>query len=66
MRNKYPGYCYKCGRYVPVGQGFFEKNHGHFQGGKWRIQCITCCDGREFRRNSIARNLAWKARREGK
>ena len=65
MRNKYPGTCYKCGCYVPVGQGFFEKNHGQFKGGLWRVQCITCCDGREFR-HDLMRNLAYKARREEK
>lgn len=46
MRNKYPGVCYKCGCYVPVGYGFFELNHGQFVGGKWRVQCVKCCDGR--------------------
>lgn len=25
MRNKFPGYCYECGRYVPTGYGFFER-----------------------------------------
>lgn len=25
MRNRFPGYCYKCGCCVPTGYGFFEK-----------------------------------------
>ena len=47
MRNRYPGTCYKCGEYVPVGYGFFEKVHDHSQRGKWRVQCVKCCDGRD-------------------
>lgn len=46
MRNRYRGVCYKCGAVVPPGFGFFEKNHGQFRGGKWRVQCVKCCDGR--------------------
>lgn len=46
MRNKYGGHCYKCGQFTPPGYGFFEKNHGKFRGGKWRVQCVKCCDGR--------------------
>lgn len=61
MRNKYPGICYKCGCYVPVGHGFFELNRGQFEGGKWRVQCLKCCDGRDVT-HDIAVNLAWKAR----
>lgn len=25
MRNKYPGYCYRCGGYVGKGEGHFER-----------------------------------------
>ncbi len=33
MRNKYAGICYKCGKIVEPGQGYFErKNNG------WRVQ----------------------------
>lgn len=46
MRNRYAGVCYKCGTSVPAGFGFFELNHGKFKGGKWRVQCVKCCDGR--------------------
>lgn len=41
MRNRYTGICYKCGKEVPPGYGFFER-HNH----KWRVQCVSCCDGR--------------------
>ncbi len=44
MRNRYPGTCYKCGKYVDVGFGFFERYHG-----SWRVQCVKCCDGRTVR-----------------
>lgn len=47
MRNRYPGYCYKCGSYVEIGFGYFEK---HYENGKkWRIQCVKCCNGREVK-----------------
>ena len=46
MRNSYPGYCYKCGKYVEPGFGFFERHCGH-----WRVQCVKCCDGRTVSRN---------------
>lgn len=44
MRNRYPGTCYKCGKHVDVGFGFFERYHG-----SWRVQCVKCCDGRTVR-----------------
>lgn len=34
MRNKYPGKCYVCGKWVEKGQGHFER----YRGG-WRVQC---------------------------
>ena len=27
-RNRYPGYCYCCGAYVPTGYGHFERRWG--------------------------------------
>lgn len=50
MRNRYPGICYKCGKKVPPGFGFFERC-GRFSNGKaiWRIQCVKCCDGRDVK-----------------
>lgn len=54
-RNKYPGYCYECGKYVPPGFGHFERNwkwrklpknggaNGHC---RWRIHCVKCASGR--------------------
>lgn len=41
MRNRYAGICYKCGCTVPPGYGFFERHNG-----RWRVQCVKCCDGR--------------------
>ena len=40
-RNRYPGYCYVCGNYVPIGFGFFERHNN-----VWRIKCVKCTDGR--------------------
>ena len=49
MRNRFPGYCYKCGCRVPTGYGFFEKLRRPENGRKWRVQCVRCCDGRDVR-----------------
>lgn len=46
-RNRYPGYCYCCGAYTPVGYGHFEKIHGNRGfGPRWRIKCVKCASGR--------------------
>lgn len=37
MRNKYPGYCYRCGGFVDRGKGHFERKNGY-----WRIQHADC------------------------
>ncbi|WP_185079687.1 hypothetical protein [Enterococcus gallinarum] len=37
MRNKYPGYCYRCGGYVEKGKGHFERKNGY-----WKIQHADC------------------------
>ena len=39
-RNRYPGYCYCCGKYVPSGYGHFERHSG-----SWRIKCVKCASG---------------------
>lgn len=44
-RNRYPGYCYCCGKYVPPGYGHFERRWGQ-SGNKWRIKCVKCASGR--------------------
>ena len=44
-RNKFPGYCYCCGEYVPVGFGHFERRWGR-SGNKWQIKCVKCASGR--------------------
>lgn len=40
-RNRYPGYCYCCGAYVPTGYGHFERHKGG-----WRVKCVKCTSGR--------------------
>lgn len=44
-RNRYPGYCYCCGAYVPTGYGHFERRWGK-PGNKWQIKCVKCASGR--------------------
>lgn len=48
-RNRYAGYCYCCGQYVPVGYGHFERIHNNTSGPKWRIKCVKCASGRTVR-----------------
>ena len=44
-RNKYEGYCYCCGSFVPVGYGHFERRWGK-DDNKWQIKCVKCASGR--------------------
>lgn len=44
-RNRYSGYCYCCGAYVPIGHGHFERYNGNHRN-KWRIKCVKCASGR--------------------
>ena len=37
MRNKYPGICYKCGKYVAKNEGHFERQHG-----QWLVIHVEC------------------------
>jgi hypothetical protein len=39
MRNKHPGTCYRCGDYVGIGEGHFEKRRGPT---KWALQHAEC------------------------
>ena len=39
MRNRYPGKCYKCGKPVEPGEGYFERHKGG-----WRVQHVGCKD----------------------
>lgn len=41
MRNKYPGYCYRCGGYVDCGEGHYEIMRNG-RDSKWRIQHADC------------------------
>ncbi len=34
MRNRWPGNCYVCGKWVEAQQGHFELHNHH-----WRVQC---------------------------
>ena len=38
MRNKYPGICYRCGKWCAKGDGHFEKR----QGASWAVQHAAC------------------------
>lgn len=49
MRNMYPGTCYKCGKRMPTGHGFFERANYLEHGRKWRVQCVECADGRKVK-----------------
>lgn len=50
MRNRFPGTCYMCGSHVPTGYGFFELvPKRQRRGGKWRVKCVKCTDGRDVR-----------------
>lgn len=44
-RNRFPGYCYCCGEYIPTGYGHFERRYDA-PGVKWRIKCVKCASGR--------------------
>jgi hypothetical protein len=37
MRNKFRGKCFMCGKEVPVGWGFFQR-----QFGVWVVRCVKC------------------------
>lgn len=37
MRNRFEGYCLKCGKKVPAGQGHPERKNGY-----WAIRCLDC------------------------
>ena len=47
-RNRYPGYCYCCGVYVPTGYGHFERRWEK-TGVSWRVKCVKCASGRTVR-----------------
>lgn len=52
MRNKHPGICYRCGGFVGVGEGHFERvSRVHFKkwpgfshASRWLIQHAECAD----------------------
>ena len=50
MRNRYPGTCYRCGKTVLAGQGYFERFDRNNKAGwtdaekrsRWRVQHVAC------------------------
>ena len=42
-RNKYPGYCRCCGKWIEPGYGHFERCRG-----RWYIHCVKCASGRNL------------------
>ncbi len=45
-RNRYPGYCYRCGKYTPAGYGHFERHFDENHKVFWKIKCVKCASGR--------------------
>lgn len=67
-RNRYPGYCYCCGAYVPTGYGHFERHKGG-----WRAKCVKCASGRtvkdtdkEVKRAIMLRDKQKEVRKNGR
>lgn len=67
-RNRYPGYCYCCGAYVPTGYGHFERHKGG-----WRVKCVKCDSGRtvkdtdkEVKRAIMLRDKQKEVRKNGR
>lgn len=67
-RNRYPGYCYCCGAYVPTGYGHFERHKG-----EWRVKCVKCASGRtvkdtdkEVKRAIMLRDKQKEVRKNGR
>lgn len=67
-RNRYPGYCYCCGAYVPTGYGHFERHKGG-----WRVKCVKCTSGRtvkdidkEVKRAIMLRDKQKEVRKNGR
>lgn len=68
-RNRYPGYCYCCGAYVPTGYGHFERHKGV----GWRVKCVKCASGRtvkdtdkEVKRAIMLRDKQKEVRKNGR
>lgn len=67
-RNRYPGYCYCCGAYVPTGYGHFERHKGG-----WSVKCVKCASGRtvkdtdkEVKRAIMLRDKQKEVRKNGR
>ena len=46
-RNKYAGYCYVCGDYVPVGGGYAERRYAKFFEKKVAVKMHKMCGQRD-------------------
>ena len=40
-RNRFGGYCYRCGQWGDKGDGHFERTHTTHE--TWRVQHVDCC-----------------------
>lgn len=64
-RNKYPGYCYCCGKKVEPGYGHFERIYHRRPGTPlWRIKCVECASGRKLKEDDPGVIWARKAAAE--
>lgn len=65
-RNKYPGRCYCCGKWIEPGYGHFERVRGASLGQpKWRIKCVQCASGRVLTDKDLGVVWAKKAAGQG-
>ena len=62
-RNRYEGYCYCCGEFVPVGYGHFERIYGTHPT-RWRIKCVKCASGRTVKETDKEVARAKRLRKE--
>ena len=56
MKNKYSGYCYRCGEAVEVGEGVAEQTNGN-----WNVRCAKPCspmDSTKVEKKEVARDSA--------
>lgn len=56
MRNRFPGHCIKCLRYVPAGEGHPQKAKG-CTGLKWHVKCVACVEADRAEKHAHITNL---------
>ena len=64
-RNRYPGFCYCCGKYVPPGYGHFELHREDLYN-KWRIKCVKCASGRTVKNTDREVRRVYKMLEKGR